>query len=153
MQEYIHYGPTQFDPAAFQPIQNRLHTNKPYGGLWASAVDAKFGWKKWCKDAEFDFCFTSSFRFHLHPNARVYVVDSSEKAKRMPQREKSARELGIEITFPVLPDFERIAKDYDVIDFRISDDRSLYHTLYGWDCDSVLILNPNVIEIETAKIA
>ena len=27
--------------------------NKPYGGLWASDINAKYGWKSWCEDENF----------------------------------------------------------------------------------------------------
>lgn len=41
-------------------------------------------------------------------------------------------------------DFERIAKEYDVIDFKIGE---LYMALYGWDVDSIVVLNPDVIKV------
>ena len=41
-------------------------------------------------------------------------------------------------------DFERVAKDYDFIDFKV---KELYYQLYGWDLDSILVLNPDVIII------
>ena len=43
--EYIHYGHNKFDIDRFMPIQNKMFYNKPYGGLWASRIDARYGWK------------------------------------------------------------------------------------------------------------
>ena len=40
-------------------------------------------------------------------------------------------------------DFEKIAEEYDAIEVNI--DNSLYYALYTWDCDSILIMNPNII--------
>ena len=37
---YIHYGCTSFDKLKFQEIK---------GGLWASPIDAEYGWKDWCE--------------------------------------------------------------------------------------------------------
>ena len=42
-------------------------------------------------------------------------------------------------------DFEKLSKSYDVIEVNISADRDLYWELYGWDCDSILVMNPSVI--------
>ena len=45
-----------------------------------------------------------------------------------------------------LPDFEKLLSDgVDAIELFISDDRELYWSLYGWDCDSILIMNPDVV--------
>lgn len=45
-------------------------------------------------------------------------------------------------------DFEKLIEDgVDAIEFNISNDWDLYMALYGWDCDSTLILNPDVIEV------
>ena len=46
------------------------------------------------------------------------------------------------------PDFEKLVSDgVDAIEFFISDDNKLYWDLYGWDCDSILIMNPNIIKL------
>lgn len=43
-------------------------------------------------------------------------------------------------------DFEKLlSQSIDGIEVNISSDRNLYMTLYGWDCDSILIMNPNII--------
>ena len=99
---YIHFGHNNFDKNKFQPIENLKYISKPSGGLWASRLDSKYGWEKWAKNNEIDFC---------------------------------------DLTI----DFEKLASRYDAIEVLISKDGRLYSALYGWDCDSILILNPNVI--------
>ena len=44
-------------------------------------------------------------------------------------------------------DFEAIALKYDAIEVNISNDWKLYDALYGWDCDSILVMNKKIIEI------
>ena len=43
-------------------------------------------------------------------------------------------------------DFEKIYQKYDAVEINISSDYMLYYFLYGWDCDSVLVMNPDVIK-------
>ncbi len=45
-----------------------------------------------------------------------------------------------------LLDFEKLSKIYDVIEANISNSNELYFALYGWDCDSILVMNPDVIQ-------
>lgn len=55
--QYIHYGSDHFSMEKFKEIQNKLNDhswqNKPNYGLWASPVDAEYGWADWCKGEEF----------------------------------------------------------------------------------------------------
>ena len=44
-------------------------------------------------------------------------------------------------------DFEQLKENYDAIEVDISADNTLYWELYGWDVDSILVLNPNVVEV------
>lgn len=45
-------------------------------------------------------------------------------------------------------DFEKLKEDYDAIEVLISKDSRLYWSLYSWDCDSLLVLNKDIIELE-----
>lgn len=146
---YIHYGHATFDPNIFKPIQNKQCWVKPKGGLWASPIDAKLGWKDWCEREEFRECIEeNSFRFTL-PEANIFIIDSVEKLKDLPTISDS---IGISIS--TLIDFEKcIALGYDAIELNLSADYRLYWDLYGWDCDSILVMNPDKIKIETSTQA
>ena len=68
--EYIHYGNSKLHEIS--PIRNEHHFTKPHGGLWASPIDAQFGWKDWCLRE--NFCtgkLERNFIFKLKPNAKM----------------------------------------------------------------------------------
>lgn len=144
--EYIHYGNSHFKKELWKPIKNKPFRNKPVGGLWASAVDAELGWKDW---SEYE-CFNverleKSFRFTLSENANVLHVYSKADLENVPMQINSSKLI-------VLPNFEEMIKQgYDAIELHLSEDKavdesdSLYWLLYGWDCDSILIFNPDII--------
>jgi hypothetical protein len=72
LEKYIHYGHKFFDRSLFNPIKNQLFGGvKPSGGLWASPINAEFGWKEWCKAEDFqDIKESNSFTFVLTENAK-----------------------------------------------------------------------------------
>ncbi len=151
MKKYIHYGHKHFNKEKFNIVENRLGINKPKGGLWASPVDAKLGWKQWCDDNYFRECDkNNSFAFVLKENANVIHLYSVEDVERLLiKAEKPPFDMFIE---RFLPDFETMkSKGVDAIELHLSEDKSgdyfdnLYYKLYGWDCDSILILNPDVV--------
>lgn len=78
MKTYIHYGSKVYDPACFKEIRNQRNPwNKPQHGtgLWASAVDAKYGWKDCCEDEGFSECIDDeSFEFTLKGDAKIFTV-------------------------------------------------------------------------------
>ena len=139
---YIHYGHKKFDVNSFIEISNHKPAwVKPYGGLWASNINAKFGWKDWCEEQRFRECsLDNSFKFKLKENTRILKIDNSDILKKLPIVNAPFKTSWINL------DFEKLRKNYDVIEFLISEDERLYWDLYGWDCDSLLVLNKEVIE-------
>lgn len=144
MRDYIHYGSDQFDLNRFNPVKNIEGWNKPDGGLWASPVGARRGWKEWCKDEE--FCvwrLKQSFTFGLRDGTRVLHIRSFEELGRLPVFRNSA----------ILPiDFEKLKEEWDVIELHLSEDVRLYSGLYGWDCDCILVMNPEVVQEIDSKV-
>lgn len=141
--KYIHYGHKKFDRSLFTQPQNRRAFMKPIGGMWASPTDAPFGWKQWCEENHFRECSEDcSFAFTLTESANVCHIRSVSDARLLPQMSKD--DLCLE--WWVYPDFEELMRrGIDAVELHLSEDWKLYDTLYGWDCDSIVILNPEVI--------
>ena len=141
--EYIHYGHKNFDIEKFDAIKNYEYFSKPQGGLWASRINAEYGWKDWCKGENFTACEqNNSFKFTLSADANILEIHKSEDLEGLPKLQSKQ--------MPVLAsrhlDFEQLVRDgYDGVELFLSDDQRLYWDLYGWDCDSIVIFNPNCI--------
>lgn len=135
----------------FNRIQNDSFI-KPKGGLWLSP---------YTKDNE----YTSQWHYFLtnemdintkgmkgtiisiKENAKILVIDSLDDLKKIFEK----YELIDEITsrfFRIL-DFEKIAEDYDAILLTEKgqwDTRLSQPNLYGWDIESMLVMNLDIIE-------
>lgn len=146
MKKYIHYGHESFDRDLIQPIKNRQYFTKPWGGFWASPVDAKFGWKQWCERENFaQHRFGYSFTFTLSPEAKVLTISSTLDLSGLPLT-------GPSLVDEVQLDFEELLRrGYDAVELELSRDWELYFSMYGWDCDSIVILNPDVIRVLTPE--
>ena len=135
---YIHFGSNCFDIARFCPISNIQHFNKPHGGLWASTKEADYGWEDWCVAEDFKVeSLNKSFAFILEPTAKILTIQSITDLESLPRTIKNQ--------FLVCIDFEKLAEDFDAIEVKMSMDSNLYYALLGWDCDSILVMNPTVI--------
>lgn len=148
--KYIHYGHSKFDKEKFKPISNREFFSKPYGGLWASNMESKHGWKQWCEDNDFRECNeNNSFCFVLKDNANVIHLYREDDMKNLP---KVVNDQFPEISKQCL-DFEKmLAEGVDAIELHLSEGSyDLYFPLYGWDCDSLLVLNKDVIEEKNSE--
>ena len=152
--KYIHYGHSSFDRNLFKPIRNREMWVKPDGGLWASATDSGYGWKDWCEDNFFrEGRLQKSFTFTLSENAKVIHLRSVDDLEALPDQ-KLLEYLGKPLWKTI--DFEKLLADgVDAIELHLSEEdlsnrdfmEGLYWELYGWDCDSILIMNPDVVEV------
>lgn len=147
---YVHSGSKTFDKYIFHKISNREHWVKPMGGLWGSPLNSAYGWKQWCEDNNFNHTIgfdkygdkNNEFLFRLKPNARLLYIDNSAQLLDLPTIDDEL----MSKTYTLL-DFEKLEKEYDAIEVSISSDQQLYYDLYGWDVDSILVMNPDSIEI------
>lgn len=142
--EYVHYGNVRFIRERFKPITNKPFFTKPYGGFWASRVGAIEGWKEWCENEQFRLCEEgNSFRFFLNPLAKVLHVRTPGDLKYRPLLDRQST------WGPKYLDFEALVKQgWDAVELHLSDWPPLYDILYGWDCDSILIMNPDIVIVK-----
>lgn len=142
--EYIHYGTAEYSKDKFKEIKNERLFTKPIGGLWASRVDTEYGWKNWTEDEHFRtevYREDNYFKFKLKDEAKVLVMDNAKQILDLPKQKNE-----FNFSFVCL-DFEKLAKEYDAIEVLISQDGKLYWDLYGWDCDSILVMNKEMVEV------
>lgn len=159
--KYIHYGSSEFRKDWFEPIANRLYSNKPEGGLWASPIgDDVFGWVDWCTSEQFNISnLDEHFIFSLKDDSKILSLKTKRDlyelskdvlrpnywrkgvhdCKTYSEFLESCENFGVEVFL----DFEKLLLlGYDAIEYSVAE---LYFELYGWDCDCVLILNPDCI--------
>ena len=82
----------------------------------------------------------NSFRFKLDDNANIFCINNVDDLNFLPK-------IKDELVPPtwILLDFEELKRQYDAIEVNISNDYGLYWKLYGWDCDSILVMNSDVV--------
>ena len=136
----ITYGKgKKFISSKFTPIENIPFFVKPKGGLWASPVNSVCGWREWCKIENFGD-LSNNFTFGFDGN--VFVIDSISSATSMPWIEYHNNLMNS-------PDFEKMLEQgYDAIyltEKGQKETRFSTPSLYGWDCECVLIMNPKCI--------
>lgn len=145
----IHYGDDRFRIGDFYPIKNHSFV-KPMGGLWASPEDSQFGWKHWCEAEDFHTNrLKDSFRFTLDIKAKILTINSLKDLISLPTENLVDAKGWTRISWGISLDFEKIAKKYDAIHLTCSGQYATRFSsplsLYGWDCESVLILKPKYI--------
>ena len=156
---YIHYGSDHYDPEKFMPIKNNPLFVKPEGGIWSSPENAPYGWKEWCEDQDFHTeKLEKHFRFAFAPHANILQINCRGDLAELPIVEPPMVN-GVAFPTSIMPwvllDFEKLlAEGVDAIQVNMSSDTAinfddrLYQALYGWDCDSVLVMNKDVIICE-----
>ena len=115
---------------------------KPKGGIWASPLKARFGWKHWC-DVEKFGDISSQYPIIMDLDTTNFIVID---------RGSDLDKLSWYKIFEVLEaiDFkELVNQGIDGIYLTRrgeAETRFAFHrNLYGWDCESVLILNERCI--------
>ena len=147
--KFIHYGSPNFDKSKFKEIKNQVFAwNKPMPktGLWASPIDSSYGWADWCNEEGFRDCNTdNSFVFKLEDEVKILTINNESDLNKLPTIKNRIAGKGI--------DFEKLSKTYDAILLTEDGQWKTRHgyplNLCGWDCESILIMNPNsIVEIK-----
>jgi hypothetical protein len=140
--ELIHYGASKYDPSKIKPIKNARWI-KPEGGLWASPQITNFGWKEWNEKERFTD-ISSCFKFNYSGN--ILIIDSENDLNKLHYYQCDPNFINL---FTI--DFEKLLIEYDAVFLTEKGQRETRYSspkhLYGWDCESILIMNPKGIEI------
>jgi hypothetical protein len=142
----IHYGSDEFRKELFRDVRNSYWV-KPEGGLWTSPVNSQWGWKDWCDAEQFRECDKqNSFIVHLKPGTKVVVIDGKKDFEKLLETH------GLDMPFMKRqgPDFEKLFGDgYQAIWLTEKGQQETRFTfpssLYGWDVETVLILDKNSV--------
>lgn len=138
-------GRTSFDPEQFVKISNRDMWNKPTGGLWSSPRDSENSWVRWMTGEDwFPHDPDEWFDFHIKDDAKIMEIKSVKDVDKLPKI-KGAR---VDLATIVYIDFEKMVEDgYQGMFVSLTDDWGLYMKLYGWDCDTLLVFDPSIMEV------
>jgi hypothetical protein len=150
---YIAYGSNAYSPEKFRPVDlshwRNAVNNKPFGGLWASPIDSKWGWKDWCESEEWATdTLKKSFTFTIAPTAKIYVIDNGKDLLSV-----STYQSEYIPSFSRTINFTQLIQDgYDGIFVTVNAIRAFRDAgpsgaegLYTWDCESICIFNKEVI--------
>ena len=160
MEVYRHYGHSHFDINQFNYVVNRPYSNKPFGGLWSSPTeDVDIGWKEWCVGNEFNLDkLNTYFDFRIKDNSKILEIKDIKDLDKLPKvkLDEEVKEIITSTNMNADIDFEELSKEYDGIQvwmYRSKDINSterlfdgIYYRMYGWDVDTLLVFNPNIIE-------
>jgi hypothetical protein len=160
MIEYIHYGNNVYDPN--KVIQNKQGYigSKPDKGLWGSRINAKWGWKDWCKSEGYSqrFGLKFGFKFRLKSSARIFVINSLSDYLRMPEKYLISYQEQFDDKKYICIDWEKLSIDYDGLLLtydgycEISDlldiperDGIYRKSFNSWDCETLLVFSLDCI--------
>jgi len=140
-----------YDPSKFEPITNKSFINKPKGGLWTSpfAPDKGSEWIEWCKNENFGVKDEGSpiSILKVKDDGKFLLISTLKDLVEILQifQEKTFQGNYFD---PVL-DYESLAQSIDGIYLTTAGQwatRLTHPGLYGWDCETVFIMNKDVID-------
>lgn len=146
--DLIHYGSARFCKTHFNPIEMQLSFPiKPKGGLWTSPVDSEYGWFEWSIDNEFHEDSLEEW-FRLAYSGKTVVISCAADLDELPL----ALVPGSISPLPRILFEQLVEQGVDAIWLTTNGEqetrfRERPHqvNLYGWDCETVLVMNPRTV--------
>lgn len=164
---FRHYGHESFrrSRSTTEVETHPVMKMKPSYGLWASPVESDISWYRFCVDEHFhEDTLSKYFDFTLAEDAKIFqinsLVDLQLLLMNFPGEKIGSWKLiyqppSSSNTLPWFPDYSKVAEEYDGVQVNISSDSSLYYWMYGWDVDSIVVWNKDVIvpiEVESQNV-
>lgn len=147
----VHYGSWRFSLAKFEPIKNTSWV-KPDGGLWTSPLNSKYGWKEFCQSERFRVNHLKSRMILKLKSTKILTIDCVEDLNKIEWMKINDLPF-----YKESPNFEKLQEKYDAIHLTLNGQNETRHSypnnLYGWDVETVLILNPKIEQIYPRKYA
>ena len=117
-------------------VANGSHT-KPWGALWTSPAGSSHSWAEWCQDNGHrlnKLAVVVTLDVSLE---RALVIDSQADLLKMDWRQDGRYSY---------PDWESMAnRGVDVVHLTANGLNATRYELYGWDCESVVVLNSQAV--------
>lgn len=141
----VHYGSDKYEPEKFSKISDHYFV-KPQGGLWTSPVKSKFGWKEWCLAEDFRVASLLK-KFSMRFCGNVFVINCMSDLNDLTwQLFPSSAYLSYPLWEPL------VKQGVDAVHLTLSGERTtrfgdVSKSLYGWDCETVLIMNSKCINV------
>jgi len=143
---YRHYGSSVFNISKFEPVGNAFgitFMNKPHGGLWASPVDSHNNWHDWCLSESFNTkSLDEYFDFTLKHSSKVLSINTISDLNKITDHIEITYDFGIKVRV----DFESLVRagcDAVYVEYNYGTSQAFY----GWDVDTLLVLNPDCIKV------
>ena len=179
--EYITYGFYKFQPQKmrYDILDAMPYINKP-NGFWASPVDANHSWANWCEAEGFGILSEGTenvnyIKFKLK-NAKVYTIKNLKDLLGLPLNEiktpfsgqffmgsvnyERLRTMGYDGVELCMDNYRfghmfgahpRTEEDKKLSEEELDRAANIEHIFNSWDCDSIVIWNPDVIEVIEEK--
>ena len=139
----IHYGASKYREEMFKPIVDRKYKSKPHGGLWASPIRSSYGWIDWCNENNYGE-IKNSFKFAF--KGAVLKIRDQLAVNELPWIENDIGRWGLSFE-EIINVCECDAVHLSLKALRYCEVSDGSRTFDGWDCETVLILNPKSIII------
>lgn len=144
-----HWGSSWYDPERFMPIQNGWSDIKPKGGLWTSPTYSLESWERWCIVEDFHTEALQHF-FRLAFVGEVLTIRNVNDLNKL----SWVKQVSIKYEYQrprYIIDFESMAsRGVDAIWLTAKGQWATRHShprnLYGWDCETVLVMNPACVK-------
>lgn len=147
---YTKRGTTELVRERFRNMMPNDHKwIKPTGGIWFCEYtpNEKYvsSWQRWCIGEMFnhDRVVNDGITFSISSNARVYVINTAEDFFNLKGKYSNS---DVKDRYSCDIDWYAIAQDYDVVYLTKAGIRVNYYNMYGWDIESGVVLNFDVIE-------